>query len=108
MSQFERQLLADAIASKAFFNPMRWLLLSGLVRLNSFKTSFSASAGRWRMHYVWPVHVAKWPFWVATWKSPGFRWGFFRNRPEVVRDIGTWLPRRWGVYILGLEIGQRG
>lgn len=32
----------------------------------------------------------------------------FRNDPRFIRDVGTWLPRRWGFGVLGFEFGQRG
>lgn len=65
----------------------------------------------------WPVHVAPWWIWrvrfhcliAGEWvNAPVAAFGVFRNLPGVRRDVGTWLPRRWGVQILGLEIGQRG
>jgi hypothetical protein len=57
---------------------------------------------------VWPVRVCP----PETW-----RWmirsdepvGVFRNLPGVVRRVpGRLLPRRWGFYVLGLEVGDRG
>ncbi len=65
----------------------------------------------------WPVHVSPWWVWKIIlrnfvrlhWRDstvPCF--GIFRNDPRFIRDVGTWLPRRWGVQILGLELGQRG
>lgn len=55
----------------------------------------------------WPVHVSPRHIWYYLWKSPGQRIGVFRNLPHVIKDVGTWLPRRWGFHILGFEIGQR-
>lgn len=35
--------------------------------------------------------------------------GFFRNRDGVIKWLqGRWLPRRWGFWFLGLEVGDRG
>lgn len=54
-------------------------------------------------------HVAPWHIWVYLWRSPGERCGIFRNRPGVIGRLpGQWLPRRWGFYVLGLELGRRG
>lgn len=62
----------------------------------------------------WPIHVAPWHMWKAVLRSGPFNdhygwFGVFRNRPGVIRrEKGRLLPRRWGVRILGLEIGDRG
>jgi len=40
---------------------------------------------------------------------PFAAFGVFRNLPGVVKwENGRMLPRRWGVQIFGLEIGDRG
>ncbi len=58
------------------------------------------------------LNIAPWHCWVALWRSRVIqdkRWGFFRNRPAVIKWIpGRLLPRRWGFYVLGFEFGERG
>lgn len=76
------------------------LLWVGLVRLRD---------GRLR----WPVHIAPAHFWWFLLRRADGRlfrrFGLFRNKPEVVKWLpGRLLPRRWGFFILGLEIGDRG
>lgn len=62
---------------------------------------------------VWPIHVAPahW-WWFLLRRADGRvfkRTGVFRNRPNVVKWMpGRFLPRRWGFFVLGLEIGDRG
>lgn len=67
----------------------------------------------------WPVHVNSWTSWkIAFFNVPWSRsychalqgwFGVFRNSPGVIKwQQGRLLPRRWGFYILGLEIGDRG
>lgn len=61
----------------------------------------------------WPVHVVSWGLWKIFFRNPGDpQWGWFGvfcNRPGIIKwQPGRLLPRRWGVRILGLEIGDRG
>lgn len=54
------------------------------------------------------IYVSPWHTWVFYWRTGDF-FGVFRNLPEVVKWIpGKLLPRRWGIRIWGLEIGDRG
>jgi len=50
-----------------------------------------------RYLYVAPLRVWRW---MLSFEYPSKRVGIFRNLPHV-------KPGRWGVYILGLEIGSR-
>lgn len=53
------------------------------------------------------VNLRPWGWWVYVWRT-GKRAGLFRNRSGVKKWLpGRLLPRRWGFYVLGLEIGQR-
>lgn len=66
----------------------------------------------------WPLHSQPWWIWKVHVRcalrgerigrvSPWF--GVFRNLPHVIKwEPGRLLPRRWGFYVLGLEIGDRG
>jgi hypothetical protein len=61
----------------------------------------------------WPFHCMRWWTWKARWwPAVGEREpivGVFRNRRGVIKwERGRLLPRRWGVWILGLEFGDRG
>ncbi len=81
----------------------------------------------------WPIHVCSWMWWRFTFRcflrgewiterlpDGSFRTGFpygcpfsafgvFRNVPGVIKwEKGRLLPRRWGIQIFGLEIGDRG
>lgn len=57
----------------------------------------------------WPIHVGSPHYWVVLSRWPGQRVGVFRNLPGVIKwERGRLLPRRWGFYVLGLEIGDRG
>lgn len=62
----------------------------------------------------WPFYVApRWHWQVMLFPKNGpypyQRIGFFRNLPHVIDHVpGSWLPRRWGFFILGFEFGQRG
>lgn len=66
--------------------------------------------------YCVPVYVAPLRCWRVQWRAwrAGETWyggmvGLFRNLPGVVKwKKGRLLPRRWGFYVWGLEIGQRG
>jgi hypothetical protein len=98
MSDYDRACIRDAIHSRSVLNPIHWLLLAGVVRPHY------GDPKRLR----WPLSVDPKHMWVHNWRCPGQRFGLFRNLPSVVRDVGTWLPRRWGFYVLGLEVGQRG
>jgi hypothetical protein len=72
------------------------LLTVGLVRLRQDGT------------VRWPVRWSSREWWLFMWRQRDFV-GLFRNKPGVRKDEpGRWLPRRWGFYILGLEIGDRG
>lgn len=59
----------------------------------------------------WPVSFrARWS-WFLLWRGDEVfeRVGVFRNLPHVVKwQRGRFLPWRWGFFILGLEIGDRG
>ena len=56
----------------------------------------------------WPFHVSPWWIWkVHFLKGP--RFGIFRNVPGVIKWLpGRMLPRRWGFFIIGFEVGDRG
>ena len=59
----------------------------------------------------WPLHVVPlkcWRgYWGAFWRQKPV--GLFRNRPGVISTLpGRVLPRRWGFFVLGVEIGDRG
>jgi hypothetical protein len=61
----------------------------------------------------WPIHSNSWDLWKIFFLHPfdrGWGWfGVFRNRPGVIKwEQGRLLPRRWGIRIIGLEIGDRG
>lgn len=62
---------------------------------------------------VWPISIAPWHMWVTLFwhggKRPWARIGLFRNLPHVQKWIpGRLLPARWGFFILGFEVGDRG
>jgi hypothetical protein len=48
------------------------------------------------------LYIAQWSVWRSMWsrRYPERRIGLFRNLPHV-------KPGRWGVFLLGLEIGSR-
>lgn len=96
MSLHDRRQIEAAIAARSIVNPIRWLVRIGIVRPHHSKP------GGLR----WPLSAGPWHCWRYTWRYE--RAGLFRNRRDVVRDVGTWLPRRWGFYVLGIEFGQRG
>lgn len=99
MSELDRENIRNAITRRSALNPVSWLLRAGFVRPHH------ATPERLR----WPFGWAPWRIWRVLWlRTWGSRSGIFRNEPGVVRDLGTWLPRRWGFYILGFEFGQRG
>lgn len=84
---------------------LRLLLKAGIVRRNN--------DGSLR----WPVSISPWHIWSTMlrcawqrkdWLGSNPWFGVFRNDPRFIRDVGTWLPRRWGFYVFGLEVGQRG
>jgi hypothetical protein len=81
----------------------------------------------------WPVRVDGWLWWKFYFRcflrgewfaardtkghfrtgfpfgAPYSAFGVFRNLPGVIKwEKGRLLPRRWGVQIFGLEIGDRG
>lgn len=97
MSQLDVDNINAACAARSWLNPVRWLLRIGIVRPHHDGTS----------RLRWPFHWGPKHCWIYLWKTPGQRVGVFRNG-IFIRDVGTWLPRRWGFYILGFEIGQRG
>lgn len=97
MSDYEKRNIDDACALRHPLNPVRWLLRAGVVRPHHY----DPERLRWPLHWG-PRHV-----WRYLWRTPGQRCGLFRNG-NYVRDVGTWLPRRWGFHVLGLDIGQRG
>lgn len=73
------------------------LLAIGIVSLS--RTSLSGIR--------WPVSWS-WNMCQMLWRTRDFA-GLFRNKPGVVKwRRGRLLPRRWGFYVLGLEIGDRG
>ena len=46
--------------------------------------------------------------WLFYWRTRDF-FGVFRNQPGFIKWVpGRIMPRRWGIRILGLEIGDRG
>lgn len=51
-----------------------------------------------------PIHISPPHIWWGTLWMPGERTGRFKKRPRP--DI--YNPKRWGGYVLGLEIGCRG
>jgi hypothetical protein len=54
-------------------------------------------------HFELPIHVSPPHVWWYLINTPGQRIGRFKKH---VKD--AYNPRRWGGYILGLEIGSRG
>lgn len=57
----------------------------------------------------WPIRIGPWWIWKARARMPRERFGLFRNLPHVIKWYPySMLPRRWGFFVLGLEIGQRG
>lgn len=62
----------------------------------------------------WPFNCAPWHHWKVLFRLGPFNtfmpwFGFFRNRPDVIKWLpGRLLPRRWGVYFIGFEFGDRG
>jgi hypothetical protein len=48
---------------------------------------------------IGPVSISPWPWWKFMYRSKSYC-GLFRNKKGVI-------PGRWGIYILGLEIGSR-
>lgn len=62
----------------------------------------------------WPIHSCSRDMWKVVLFhhpcDPYFGWfGVFRNLPGFVKwEEGRLLPRRWGIRIIGLEIGDRG
>ncbi len=67
----------------------------------------------------WPVSINPWRMWVVQWRNtverrslvrgPFMAIGLFRNLPDVVKwEPGRLLPRRWGFFVFGIEIGDRG
>lgn len=98
MSDYDRRVINEACAMRHPLNPARWLLRAGIVRPHHYNSA----------RLRWPVHVSPWFVWRALWRGAlRHRVGIFRNG-NFVRDVGTWLPRRWGFHVLGLDIGQRG
>lgn len=97
MCQRDIDEINSACAKRGICNPVRWLLRIGFVR----------------PHHQDPTNRLRWPFsvaprwlWSVLWRTePAF--GFFRNG-IFIRDVGTWLPRRWGVRFWIFEFGQRG
>jgi hypothetical protein len=75
---------------------IRALRRIGLVRLKSDRS------------VKWPIHVHPRHMWRYTFRhEPPI--GFFRNLPRVVKwEKGRLLPRRWGIRIFIIEIGDRG
>lgn len=81
------------------------LLLIGVLALCRWTSPRSPLLLRWLRGKLWFIRVASWRAWVDAVRVTGWRFGIFRNHgiPRS-RDYG----RRWGGYLLGLEIGNRG
>jgi hypothetical protein len=76
---------------------LQWI---GLVRLRDGRV-------RWPF-YVWPAWLWRARFWPACGKREPLV-GVFRNLPGVVKwEPRRLLPRRWGIWVLGFEFGDRG
>lgn len=66
----------------------------------------------------WPISIEPWHMWKVQWVSfkrgewfnaPFAPFGLFRNLPGVIKWIpGRVLPRRWGFFVFGIEVGDRG
>ncbi len=67
----------------------------------------------------WPVSIEPWRMWVVMYRNMvAYRsltkgafapLGVFRNLPGIIKwEPGRLLPRRWGFYVFGIEIGDRG
>ncbi len=56
----------------------------------------------------YPIYCSPWRTWkVNFWHEPWI--GMFRNRADYIKYVeGRLLPWRWGIRIVGLEIGDRG
>lgn len=76
--------------------PLSWLIRLGIVSV----------CHNGELH--WPISISSrhmWRFLIRH--EPWF--GVFRNSPGVIKWVqNRWLPWRWGVRFLGLEIGDRG
>lgn len=83
------------------------VLIRGLVRVGVIRIRDSGKI-------KWPIHLSPWWIRKIQLKHPfdpytGGWCGVFRNREGVIKwESGRLLPRRWGFYVLGLEIGDRG
>lgn len=78
-------------------------LLVGVVLLCRYTTSSSPLVLRWLRGQLWFIDVGRWENWIVMWRWKGERWGRFRQHVPRKPDF-----RRWGGYVLGLEIGDRG
>jgi hypothetical protein len=97
MSQLDIIEINEACERRSLLNPIRWLLRIGFVRPHH-----NDPVNRVR----WPLHVQ--PSWL--WFNPYVTdpiFGMFRCY-DTASDVGTWLPRRWGVRFWIFEFGQRG
>ena len=103
-----------------FIRLLQWI---GFVRIVSHLKIVDGAVVREPPRVRWPFHWSPWWIWKILFIN-GLRWllrrpnyssmlggwfGFFRNRPGVVKwEKGRLLPRRWGFYIIGFELGDRG
>lgn len=78
-------------------------LLVGVALLCRYTSPSSPLALRWLRAQVWFVSVGRWENWIVMSRWKGERWGRFRQ--HVPRKPNF---RRWGGYVLALEIGDRG
>ncbi len=70
---------------------------------------------KWPIHnctrhiWLWKIKDPHNPSWAGEHRKFGAWFGAFHNRPGVVKWLpGRLLPARWGFYIIGIEIGDRG
>lgn len=76
----------------------------GLVRVTDKGVRWPVRIAPW---HLWRIYLRRWP-WDTSW--PYGAWiGFFRNLPGFKKwEKGRLLPSRWGIRIIGIEIGDRG
>lgn len=78
-------------------------LLGGVVLLCRYTSASSPLALRWLRAKLWFISVGRWSHWKVMAGWTGARWGRFRQHVPRKPDF-----RRWGGYVLGIEIGDRG
>jgi hypothetical protein len=80
-------------------------LLVAVLALCAWTKPTSPLPLRWLRGKLWFIRVARWRAWVDVVRVTGWRFGIFRNYgvPRS-KEYG----RRWGGYLLGLSIGNRG